>query len=226
MSTRGKTVLFQGDSITDAGRPRQAEHDPTPANPFPPYLGHGYANLIAARLGFQLAESGHRFANRGLGGNRVSDLYARWNEDAFSLKPDLISILIGVNDAWRIVNRLPQGATNRFERAYRHLLEETKEVLPGTGLVLCEPFILKGTHTEESWEELRGLTDSYGQIVRALAAEYDAVFVALQEPFDRALERAEASFWIHDGIHPSAAGHELIAAQWLKAVQESRLALT
>lgn len=217
MAKQGKTILFQGDSITDAGRGRGEGVQP---------LGHGYAGKIAGRLGFEYAEAGHRFMNRGIGGDRVSSLYARWNEDAIHLQPDLISILIGVNDAWRIANRLPEGATDRFERAYRHLLDETKEVLPDTGLVLCEPFLLPAETLTPIWEEFRGLIDEYRGITRELAAQYDAVFVELQAPFDRAAQRTCAADWLHDGVHPTAAGHELIAREWIHAVQRSELAVT
>jgi lysophospholipase L1-like esterase len=175
----GKIILFQGDSITDAGRSKGGEGHQ--------YLGYGYVNQIAGRLGLQYAEAGHRFINRGISGNRVSDLYARWNEDAISLQPHVISFLIGVNDAWRIARGLPDGATDRFERAYRHLLEETAEVLPGAGLVLCEPFVLTGSVTEANWESFKHRMEGYGQVVRTLAEEYDGVFVALQQPFDQAV---------------------------------------
>src|SRR5690606_11585258 len=124
--------------------------------------------------------------------------YARWNEDAISLLPQLISLLIGVNDAWRIARGLPDGATDRFERVYRHLLQETSEVLPGTGLVLCEPFVLRGSATEVNWDFFKQRVEDYGQIVRALAEEYNAVFVAFQEPFDQAVKRADAAYWLHD----------------------------
>lgn len=214
----GRTILFQGDSITDAGRSREGGANQA--------LGHGYASLIASRIGHALAEQGHRFLNRGISGNRVSDVYARWNEDAISLHPDTISLLIGVNDAWRIKWKLPEGASDRFERVYRHLLEETKEAMPNTGLVLCEPFILNVGVAAERWEEWREHMDGYGEIVRSLAKEYDAVFVALQEPFDQATSRAEASYWLNDGVHPSPAGHELIAGEWIRAVQNSRLAFS
>ncbi|MBO9596349.1 MAG: SGNH/GDSL hydrolase family protein [Cohnella sp.] len=212
----GRTILFQGDSITDAGRSREGGANQA--------LGHGYASLIASRIGHALAEQGHRFLNRGISGNRVSDVYARWNEDAISLQPDTISLLIGVNDAWRIRCKLPEGASDRFERVYRHLLEETKEALPNTGIVLCEPFVLNAGLPAEDWEEWRRHLERYGTIVRALAEEYDAVFVPLQEPFDRATLRADASYWLGDGVHPSPAGHELIAGEWIGAVQNSRLA--
>jgi lysophospholipase L1-like esterase len=219
LDNKGRRVLFQGDSITDAGRSREGE----PPNRA---LGNGYVTLISSRLGYQFAEANHQFYNRGLGGNRVSDLYARWNEDAISLQPDIISILIGVNDAWRIMNKMPEGVTDRFKRVYRHLLEETKEVLPNADLVLCEPFILPVGALKENWEEWRRRLDVYGQTVRLLAEEFDAVFVSLQVPFDQAAQRCDASYWSSDGVHATAAGHELIATEWLSAVQISRLALT
>lgn len=205
-----KTILFQGDSITDGGRNREANASG--------HLGQGYPYIIAGLLGHRLAEEGLIFVNRGISGNRVSDVYARWNEDAISVKPDWLSILIGVNDAWRIMNSLPAGATDRFERAYRHLLTETKEVMPDTSLILMEPFVLKASATEERWEEWRAKLDEYGHITHELAQEYGALFVPLQAAFDRATERAPAEYWLFDGVHPTAAGHDLIAGEWLAAV--------
>ncbi|WP_337098162.1 SGNH/GDSL hydrolase family protein [Paenibacillus sp. YIM B09110] len=209
---KSKVVLFQGDSITDGARGRN--DDPNHI------LGHSYAYIAAAELGRVFAEAQPVFYNRGISGNRVSDLYARWNEDAFSLKPDVISIMIGVNDAWRIVNEEPTGVTDRFERAYRHLLEETKEVLPNVQLVLCEPFILKTGATEERWDVWTEQLDRYQAIVRSLANDFGAIFVPLQQTFNDACERAEAKYWIWDGVHPTTAGHDLIAREWLKAVKD------
>jgi lysophospholipase L1-like esterase len=210
-----KTILFQGDSITDGGRGREEDID----NP----LGRNYPNLIAGKLGYQKADSNIHFVNKGISGNRVSDLYARWNEDAIHLKPDVLSILIGVNDAWRIVEKLPSGVTDRFERAYRHLLEETREVLPDTHLILCEPFILRVGSTEKEWGNWRRILDHYGQTVQALAVQYHAVFVPLQQAFNKAAERADNSYWLWDGVHPTPAGNELISTEWLKAVGNSPL---
>lgn len=212
-----RRILFQGDSITDGARGRNDDLNHI--------LGHGYAYIIAGKLGYELAENRPLFLNRGISGNRVSDLYARWNEDTFSLKPDLISILIGVNDAWRIVNGEPGGATDRFERAYRLLLEETREVLPAAGLVLCEPFILQVAPIATKWEAWQERMPRYQEAVRKLADEFGAVFVPLQAAFDDACKRTDASYWIWDGVHPTAAGHELIARQWLAVVQESHLAI-
>ncbi|MBD2870639.1 SGNH/GDSL hydrolase family protein [Paenibacillus arenilitoris] len=213
---KNRVVLFQGDSITDGARGRT--DDPNHI------LGHSYAYLIGARLGFEWAEHRPVFYNRGISGNRASDLYARWNEDAISLSPDLISILIGVNDAWRTMSGNPSGVTDRFERAYRHLLEETREVLPDAALVLCEPFVLNTGAPGQNWEAWSEKMAAYRRTVRALAEQYGAVFVPLQEAFDEACGRAEARYWLWDGVHPTAAGHELIAKQWLDTVLRSKLA--
>ncbi|MDF2922295.1 MAG: lysophospholipase [Paenibacillaceae bacterium] len=208
-------VLFQGDSITDAGRNRADGNS----------LGAGYANRISGKLSLQLAESKPVFLNRGISGNRVSDLYARWNEDAIFLQPKRMSILIGVNDAWRIMNELPEGVVDRFESSYRHLLEITRQYLPETALILCEPFILNCGAPAARWEDWKSLVGQYQAIVRQLAEEYGALFVALQKPLDDACLRADASFWLGDGVHPTAAGHELISNVWIDAVQSSKLAL-
>ncbi|SFD66240.1 Lysophospholipase L1 [Paenibacillus catalpae] len=214
----GKVILFQGDSITDCGRAR--EGSPGQA------LGQGYVHHIAGQLGYQMAEDGHQFINRGISGNRVSDLYARWNEDAIAIKPDILSILIGVNDTWRIMDNLPSGATDRFERAYRILLEETREVLPDTKLVLGEPFVLRTGVTLKEWSGWRERVERQSDMVKQLAEEYNAVFVPFQQAFDQAAEQAAPDYWLHDGVHPTAAGHYLMAAEWLKAVQNSPLRLT
>lgn len=215
MSKQGKVILFQGDSITDGNRGRDS--DPNHI------LGHSYAYIVGAELGHVHAEKHYEFINRAISGNRMSDLYARWNEDAISLNPDILSILIGVNDAWRTMSNEPSGVTDRFERAYRHVLEETVAILPNIKLILCEPFILKTGATEERWDEWQALIQKYQGIVADLAQEYNAVFVPLQHVFNEAATRREAAYWIWDGVHPTTAGHGLIAKQWLKIVEASNI---
>ena len=210
-------VLFQGDSVTDCGRGRT--DDPNHV------LGHGYAFLIAARLGRALGERAPTFVNRGVSGDRVSDLYGRWNEDAIALRPDILSILIGVNDTWRIMKGHPGGATDRFARAYGLLLEETVEALPRAGLVLCEPFIVNAGSPALQWEMWRERLESHQATVRDLARRFGAVHVPLKERFDAACRSAPPAHWLWDGVHPSAAGHELIAESWLESVQASALAI-
>lgn len=213
MAKDNMVFLFQGDSITDANRDRGMNQQH--------FIGQSYVYLISSKLSNEQAEKQPTFINRGISGNRVSDLYARWNEDAFSLKPDVLSILIGVNDAWRTVSGEPSGVTDRFEKAYRHLLEETREVMPDTRLILCEPFILKASATEEKWDEWQVLVGRYQNIVRRLAEEFHTVFVPLQDAFDEAAKRAEPSYWLHDGVHPTGAGHDVIARRWLEAVSQN-----
>lgn len=208
--TSNRVILFQGDSITDGARGRN--EDPNHI------LGHSYAYIIGSKLGYEWAEQRPVFYNRGISGDRVSDLYARWNEDAISLKPSVISILIGVNDAWRTMKGEPSGITDRFSRVYRHLLEETSEVLSDVELVLCEPFILNTGAPAEDWSRWSECLTSYQQRTRELASEFDATFVPLQAAFNEACQCAEASYWLWDGVHPTAAGHELIARQWLSTV--------
>lgn len=211
MPEKRKVILFQGDSITDGNRGR--DDDPNHI------IGHSYAFIITGKLGLELAEQKPLFINRGISGNRVSDLYARWNEDAISLQPDVISILAGVNDALGIFFNDPRGASDRFERVYRHLLAETKEVLPQTKLILCEPFTLKVGAPAEKWDSWKELITNYQRIVRELAEQFNTLFVPLQEVFDQAAEIAEPSYWIWDGVHPTTAGHELIAREWLKVAE-------
>jgi len=211
MSKEKPIILFQGDSITDGYRSKD--------NDLNHLLGSGYPYLIAGKLSYELAEQQPTFINRGIRGNRITDLYGRWNEDALSLQPDLISILVGVNDVGWAIN----SVTDRFERVYRHLLDETRSELPQTGLVLCEPFILNTGNMVDSWEDWCRQIELYQKIVRQLAVEYKAVHVPLQEIFDKACTKADASYWLWDGVHPTAAGHELIARQWLSVVQNSPL---
>lgn len=213
--SQNRLILFQGDSITDGNRDRGQDLNHI--------LGHGYAYIIAGTLGGKYPERNLSFVNRGVSGDRVSDLYGRWNEDAISLQPAVLSILIGVNDAWRIMSGEPSGATDRFERAYVHLLTETAEVLPQTRLVLCEPFILPVGATADNWEEWHALLGRYQDITRELAAQFNAVHVPLQDVFDEAAKQKEPGYWLWDGVHPTAAGHYLIAERWMSVVDQQGL---
>lgn len=213
MNDQPKIVLFQGDSITDGGRPRDRDG-----------LGSSYPHLIAARISADLAASAPTFMNRGISGNRVSDMSARWNEDAYALNPNLISILIGVNDAWRMVRQLPTGVQDRFARVYDALLAEIREVTPSVKLVLMEPFVLKTEETEPNWDVWQDIMPRYQRTVRELAERYQATYVPLQQLLNEACDRSEASFWLYDGVHPTAAGHQLIADQWLSIVKQSEAA--
>ena len=208
-----KVLLFQGDSITDTGRSREAD---LPANIG---LGTGYALMTAAELLAKEPEQDWQIYNRGISGNRVVDLYARWKIDALNIRPDILSILIGVNDTWHEKNRNNGVEVPRYEMIYRMLLQWTKEVLPETKLVLMEPFVLVTGSVAAEWV---ADIDARREVVKKLAGEFDAVFLPLQEMFNQACQSAPMNYWLADGVHPTAAGHKLITDAWLKATEKIR----
>lgn len=214
MIKKNSLVLFQGDSITDCGRHKENVWEGE-APLFNSAMGAGYAQMIAADLRASRAGDNLDFLNRGISGNRVVDLYARWKSDALNLKPALISILIGVNDTWHEAKRSNGVKPERYEKIYRMLLEWTREVLPRTDLVLLEPFILPCGAVEPHWEpEMAQRRD----IVKRLAGEFGGLFVPLQERFSRAAEATGPEYWLGDGVHPTLAGHRLIADAWEEKV--------
>jgi lysophospholipase L1-like esterase len=208
---KGFVFLFQGDSITDGNRGRTK--DPNHI------MGHGYAFSIASRLGADLPEKQFTFYNRGISGNRVSDLAARWQGDTLDLKPDVLSILVGVNDTGSVVyQREPVVTIEKYEEGYKALLDQTIAKNPDIILVLCEPFILSVGRVKEKWELYHPDLVKRQSVVRKLASRYNTVFVGFQEVFDSACKKAPADYWIWDGVHPTVAGHELMAREWLKQV--------
>ncbi len=207
-----RVFLFQGDSITDGNRGR--DNDPNHI------MGHGYAFSIASRLGARLPESGLSFYNRGISGNTVADLQARWQKDTLDLKPDVLSLLIGVNDTERALQQNDGAAAKAYEDGYRALLRQTRAQLPHCLLVLCTPFIAPVGRVKGAWSNWQAAIKQKQDIVQQLAGEYNAVLVPLQQVFDEASRRAPAEYWIWDGIHPTVAGHELITQEWLKRVGE------
>lgn len=215
MPSSEKSLLFQGDSITDCHRERSVEEPNELVS-----LGRGYVLMAASSLLSAHAAGGLRVFNRGISGNRIVDLYARWKLDALNLQPDIISILIGVNDTWHHFKRNNGVEVDRYEKFYRMLLEWTVSELPSVKLVLCEPFALQCGVVEPAWiAEL----DERRAVVADLAREFEAVFVPFQPMFDQAAKEAEASYWLHDGVHPTAAGHYRMAQLWLEKVNEAGL---
>jgi len=197
-------ILFQGDSITDGNRGRSA--DPNHI------LGHGYCFIIAAKYGAAYPERKLEFLNRGISGNTVLDLQARWQKDTLALKPDVLSILIGINDGG--AKKVP---LDQFEQVYDALLTETQAALPTVKFVLCEPFYLpKGGHRADSAREQD--VQARQKIVAKLAQKHGAALVRLQRVFDDACKRAPAEYWVWDGVHPTYSGHQLFADEWVKAV--------
>jgi lysophospholipase L1-like esterase len=206
----GTRILFQGDSITDCNRGRNGAAGRE--------LGEGYPFLIAAACTGSSAGGGPVFFNRGISGNKVADLAARWRKDALDLRPDVLSILIGVNDLWRHFDRGDALDFETITNTYDQLLEDAKAPSPGLKLVLCEPFILRGSATEKQWTEWQPQLIRMQAVVGQLAQKHVAKFVRFQQMFNAACQHAPAAHWLHDGVHPSAAGHRLMAEEWLKTV--------
>ena len=207
----GARVLFQGDSITDGNRGRN--EDPNHI------LGHGYAFIIAARYGGHYPERRLVFLNRGVSGHKVTDLQARWQKDTLDLKPDVLSILVGINDSGSVVSgRQPSVSVEEFERVYDRLLQDTEAALPGVRLVLCEPFILPVGGVKAQWDAYLADVKQRQAVVARLAAKHKACFVPLQKAFDEACARAPADYWIWDGVHPTYSGHQVLAEAWVRAV--------
>jgi len=208
MLNKNEVILFQGDSITDCGRYREDGSS----------TGQGYPLLVKAELQYNRPADGLTILNRGISGDRVVDLFARWREDCLELKPTVISILIGVNDIWQ--ERRQCGVDSvKFERVYRMILEETREKLPNARLVLLTPFALEAGATADKWTaywlpELAARTKA----VENLAVSFDATLVSLQPLFDKAAQDAPNEYWLFDGVHPTPAGHRLIAGAWLDAM--------
>lgn len=201
-------VLFQGDSITDCGRSREA-------NAVNAGLGGGYVGFIAARQLAARPADTLTFLNRGISGNRIVDLYARIKADTINLKPQVLSVLIGVNDTWHEFGSQNGVAVPKYERVYGAFLSEVREALPKVRLVLCEPFVLTCGVVTEAWV---AEMDQRRAVVRKLARTFKAVFVPFQAMFDAAVKEAPPAYWAGDGVHPSLAGHDRMAQAWLKAV--------
>ena len=198
--TGNSTILFQGDSITDAGR--KGNHNES--------LGDGYVMMVAAWLSALHPECHMEFLNRGVGGNRIRDLRNRWKKDCLDLRPNLVSILVGVKDvSWKATS------TESFSTDYRAILEQTQQLK--CQIVLLEPFFVpfSGEFLEEA-EELNKKIE----VVRKLANEFETKLIPLSGIFVEACAKRAPSFWTFDGVHPTLAGHALIAQSWIRGVMD------
>ncbi|MCX7918966.1 MAG: SGNH/GDSL hydrolase family protein [bacterium] len=198
------TVLFQGDSITDAGRNRNESDS----------LGFGYVLFAASWFHASHPEKPVRFLNRGISGNRIKDLQARWKQDCLDLTPDIVSILIGINDTWRRYDQNDPTTAEQFEVKYRDILNQTSQC--GAKIVLCEPFIL---HISEDRIRYREDLNPKIAVVHKLAEEFNAILVPFDKIFQQVSSVRPPSFWAVDGVHPTPVGHALMAQYWLQKVE-------
>ena len=203
-----KNILFQGDSITDCCRDRD--------NDF--FKGHGYATIVAGRLSY--AHAGElNFYNRGISGNRIVDLYARIKSDAINLKPDIMTVLCGVNDVWHELERQNGVAADKYEKVYSLFIEEIKAALPNIKIVIIEPFLLKGEGTEKYFDEFFSEVKLRAAASKRIAEKYGLPFIPLQDKLSALAEKIGDFAVLRDGIHPNITGNALIADEVCKVLE-------
>jgi len=210
---KGGVMVFQGDSITDAGRNKK-ELKPNEQKSF----GKGYAWMAGSQLLISNPDHKLTLHNRGISGNKVHQLAARWDKDCLEIKPDVLSILIGVNDFWHGLNGRYDGTAKTYEDDFNQLIERTKKALPKVQLVISEPFVLKCGAVNDKWfPEF----DKYRAAAKKIAQAHHAVFVPFQSMFDEAVKYAPPNHWAGDGVHPSSHGASLMAHFLLHSIDVS-----
>lgn len=195
----GSTILLTGDSVTDCGRREDAQG----------HLGFGYVRAIAESP----LSAGVKIVNTGIGGDRIVDLERRWRDDVLDQHADVVSILIGINDTWRRYDNRDETSAARFEDGYCALLDEVAAA--GSRLVLIEPFVLPVSDAQKAWRED---LDPKIEVVRKLAARYNAVLVPADTELTRQAASCGAAELAADGVHPTELGHARLAELWLDAV--------
>lgn len=202
-----KRILFQGDSITDAGRDGESSFD----------MGFGYPTLVSGRIGYDNPGE-YEFLNRGIGGNRVVDLLARIKRDIINLKPDIMSILIGVNDVWHEIMNKNGVSAERFELIYDMIISDVLRELPNIKIMILEPFVLK--NIGEDYDYFHEEVKKRAAAAKRIAEKYNLVFVSLADKFEEMSKLAPESTWTLEGVHPTSAGHELIARRWVEGFEK------
>ena len=202
MFENNDVIVFQGDSVTDGGRMREVGDD----------LGRNYPFFLAAWLAAAAPQRTPRFLNRGISGNRVQDLQSRWQHDVLDLHPTWVSLLIGINDTWRRYDSHDPTTVEQFAAGYRDLLVQTIAAKI-EHIIICEPFLLPVTSEQWQWRED---LDPKIQAIRQLGQEFRTLYVPLDGIFAQAATHRPPNFWVPDGVHPSPAGHALIAQSWLQ----------
>jgi lysophospholipase L1-like esterase len=209
---KGDTILFQGDSITDFHRKRSDNDRNSPEA-----MGIGYAAHACTSLLFRYPELNLSIYNRGVSGNKVYQLQDRWDKDTIALKPQVLSILVGVNDYWHTLVRGYKGTVQTYRDDYTKLLEDTISKLGDVKLIIGEPYAIPGVKSvDASWFPA---FDAYRQAARDIADHFGAVFIPYQTIYDKALKFAPGSYWTIDGVHPTMAGAGLMAHAWMETVK-------
>jgi len=201
-----QTILFIGDSITDADRKLRV---------YKPF-GFGYVHFVANFLLGKYPAYNLNIINKGINGNTIRNLKNRWQKDCLDHNPDILSILIGVNDVWRLFateDELPYAVTlDEYETTYRQLLTIVTQKC-NSQLVICEPFMFCDDYNNPMFAHLR----RYIEAVRTIADDFDACLVPLQKAIDERIKQVPPQDWSLDMVHPEVWAHAWIAQQWLIA---------
>lgn len=204
-------ILFQGDSITDGNRGRSK--DPNHIH------GHGYQYILASEMYADNFNKNIDVINRGISGNRISDLHARWKDDCIDLKPTVLSILIGINDLNHHFETKTNPSPEKYSETYRNILDRALSQNPDLLVVIMEPFF--GVSENKKFSDfMQTNISSYAAATRKIADEYNAVFVPLQDMFEEYAENTDIFRLLWDGVHPTTGGHQLIARRWKECVEE------
>lgn len=209
-------VVFQGDSITDAGRNRQKDFN----------RGYGYSAMASGVIGAQ-SPGEYIFINRGIGGNRIHDILARNEEDVIAHSPKVVSLLAGVNDVWYYLDKAGGFDSKYYSGVLEEILSGINKSLPKTKIMLFAPFVLPGSNTglenSEKWAAFKSGTQLCEACTKSVAQRFGCVYTPLQNIFDNAVkEYPDCSYWLMDGIHPTASGHWLITNEWISAFNSIR----
>ena len=199
-------ILFQGDSITDGNRykDKALEWDKNHQ------IGHSYAYIVTGLLSLKHSDKNHIFINRGVAGNKTDDLLLRWQDDCLDINPDILIMLIGVNDVFFPLNEEEGFVSSRFEKNYRELLTKIRQKNPDIKIILLEPFVYLNHIIGEVQGVEKSNMEFVQRTVKTLASEFEAKFIPLQKDFDKLAINQSPEYWIWDGIHPTEAGHALI----------------
>ena len=201
-------IILLGDSITDMNRDRNQDYSAFS-------YGVGYPLFVQAELAKRFPHQ-CEVVNRGISGNRIVDIYARIKSDCWNLCPDVVSILVGVNDVWHEVTLQNGVDIVRYKSVYGTLIDETKKLFPNAKIMLMEPFVLHGIEPDKSWQDFSQVMD-YANVVRELADTKDCLFVPLQQTLDQSASAYGADYILYDGVHPTTLGSKIIADEWIKA---------
>ena len=207
----GDVILFQGDSITDGNRGRSQDLNHI--------HGHGYQYIIASEMYADNFDKDFTVINRGITGNKISDLYGRWEEDCTSLNPTVLSVLVGINDLYAAYNGARYSDPENYKKVYRGMLDDALEKNPELMIVIMEPFF--GVAEDEVYSEfMSSRIGGYRAATKEIAEEYNAVFVPLQDLFDEYAKHTDTFKLLWDGVHPTTGGHQLIVRRWKECVEK------